>query len=68
VSDDLGHGSIHSDGWRISIDPSLRELPPEELVQIIEWQANQLRILKNKARQRAEQTDELERQLQELRK
>lgn len=51
------------DGWRVTLSPQLRELPRDELLEVIESQANAIRLLKNKARQRDALLVDLERQL-----
>ena len=59
---DFGEGTESDGGWNVSLDPRLRELSSDELVAIIERQANAIRILKHKAQERAALLDALERE------
>jgi hypothetical protein len=45
VEDDFGHEWINDEDWRVAIDPRLRELPRDDLLEIIERQANAIRVL-----------------------
>jgi hypothetical protein len=63
VPRDLGHPAISNEGWRVSIDPQLGSLTQPELLEIIERQANAIRILQNKASQRESLLDDLRRRL-----
>lgn len=51
---------------RVTLDPQLRELPVDELLEIIRFQAQQIQILKSKARQRADLISELESEIREM--
>jgi hypothetical protein len=61
-TDGFGHEAMEFDGWRVTLSPELRALPRDELLEIIERQANVIRLLKNKAKQRDALVTDLESQ------
>lgn len=58
---------ISDDDSHVRIDPRLADLPRDELLAVVKRQAEAIRILQHKARERAAAVDALERELRDLR-
>jgi hypothetical protein len=64
---DLGHDMISDSDSHVRIDPRLADLPHEELLAVVKRQAEAIRILQHKARERAAVVEALERKLRDPR-